>query len=196
MMKVALSRNGNDLDSATEKRFWRVSEFLIVDDDSLELDYLDNSAGVNASHGAGIQTSRLVADAGAKAGFGAGRLARAQLFPGEENSGKLVSRLRQEARRLAEPEGIDLVLADGPPGIGCPVISSLSQTSLAVARREGLPIVGRFHYDPGFTQTQVQAQTVMEYDYEGLGRQIEAIWLRIEGILDQLPVASGGRQGG
>jgi len=161
-MKIALSINGNDLDSATEKRFGRASEFLIVDADSLELDCLDNSAGVNASHGAGIQTVRLVTDAGAKAGFEAGQV----------------------------------VLVDGPPGIGCPVISSLSQTSLAVARQKGLPIVGRLSYDPGFTQAQIQAQTVMGYDYEGLGRQIEAIWLRTEGILDQLPVASGGRQGG
>lgn len=66
-MKIALSISGNDLDSATEKRFGRASGFLIVDEDSLEFDYLDNSAGVNASHGAGIQTARLVADAGAKA---------------------------------------------------------------------------------------------------------------------------------
>ncbi|MBW2618901.1 MAG: ATP-binding protein, partial [Deltaproteobacteria bacterium] len=69
----------------------------------------------------------------------AGRLVHARLFPGEENSGKLVSRLRQEARRLVESEGIDLILADGPPGIGCPVISSLSQTSLAVAVTEPTP---------------------------------------------------------
>jgi MinD superfamily P-loop ATPase len=61
-----------------------------------------------------------------------GPLVHAQLFPGQENSGRLVALLRQEARGLAEKEGLDVILSDGPPGIGCPVISSLSGTSLAV----------------------------------------------------------------
>lgn len=61
-----------------------------------------------------------------------GPMVHAQLGPAEENSGKLVSLLRQEAKKLADEEGYDLVLSDGPPGIGCPVISSLSQVDLAV----------------------------------------------------------------
>jgi MinD superfamily P-loop ATPase len=68
-----------------------------------------------------------------------GPLVHAQLFPGEENSGKLVTLLRQEARKLAESLGAELVLSDGPPGIGCPVISSLSGTSLAVMVTEPTP---------------------------------------------------------
>jgi MinD superfamily P-loop ATPase len=56
----------------------------------------------------------------------------AQLLPGGENSGKLVSMVRTKARELAECRGIGLVLIDGPPGIGCPVISSLTGASLAV----------------------------------------------------------------
>ena len=61
-----------------------------------------------------------------------GPVFHAQLFPGEENSGRLVSLLRQEARQAAEKKGYSLVLADGAPGIGCPVIASLSGADLAV----------------------------------------------------------------
>ena len=56
----------------------------------------------------------------------------AELFPGRENSGKLVSMVRTKAREIAEARGIDLILIDGPPGIGCPVISSLTGAQLAV----------------------------------------------------------------
>ena len=63
----------------------------------------------------------------------------ARLFPGAENSGLLVSVLRREARQLAEKEGRDLILCDGAPGIGCPVISSLTGTDLAVAVTEPTP---------------------------------------------------------
>ena len=68
-----------------------------------------------------------------------GPLAHAQLYPGEENSGKLVALLRQEARKLSESKGWKILLADGPPGIGCPVISSISGTDLAVIVTEPTP---------------------------------------------------------
>ena len=61
-----------------------------------------------------------------------GPMVHAQLFPGGENSGLLVSHLREQARKLAEESNRSLILSDGPPGIGCPVISSLSGTDLAV----------------------------------------------------------------
>ena len=61
-----------------------------------------------------------------------GPLVHARLGIGEENSGKLVTTVRNAARALAEREGIDLVISDGPPGIGCPVISSLSGADLAL----------------------------------------------------------------
>ena len=61
-----------------------------------------------------------------------GTMVHAQLFPAEENSGRLVALLRQQARALAEAEGASLILSDGPPGIGCPVISALSGADLAV----------------------------------------------------------------
>jgi len=68
-----------------------------------------------------------------------GPLVHAQLFPGAENSGRLVMVLKREARKLAETRGADLVLCDGAPGIGCPVISSLSGAHLAVAVTEPTP---------------------------------------------------------
>jgi MinD superfamily P-loop ATPase len=68
-----------------------------------------------------------------------GPMVHAQLFPGQENSGRLVSVLKKEARQLAEAKGHDLILCDGSPGIGCPVISSLSQANLAVIVTEPTP---------------------------------------------------------
>jgi MinD superfamily P-loop ATPase len=55
-----------------------------------------------------------------------GPLSHARLIPGMENSGKLVTLVRQNAKKLAEEGGHELVLVDGPPGIGCPVIASLA----------------------------------------------------------------------
>lgn len=54
-----------------------------------------------------------------------GPLVHARLGIAEENSGRLVSLVRQEAKKLAEEKGLDLILTDGPPGIGCPVIASI-----------------------------------------------------------------------
>jgi len=68
-----------------------------------------------------------------------GPMIHAQLFPGEENSGLLVSLLRKKAREMAEEKGLDLILSDGTPGIGCPVIASLSGVTLAVIVTEPTP---------------------------------------------------------
>lgn len=68
-----------------------------------------------------------------------GPMVHAQLFPGAENSGRLVALLRQKARELAQASGRSLILSDGAPGIGCPVISSLSGTDLAVLVTEPTP---------------------------------------------------------
>lgn len=56
----------------------------------------------------------------------------AELLPGEENSGKLVTMVRTEARHQAEINNIPLIIIDGPPGIGCPVISSVTGTKHAL----------------------------------------------------------------
>jgi len=55
-----------------------------------------------------------------------GPLVHARLAPGAENSGKLVSLVREQARELAQGEHRDLVVVDGPPGTGCPVIAALT----------------------------------------------------------------------
>jgi MinD superfamily P-loop ATPase len=55
-----------------------------------------------------------------------GFMAHALLSPGESNSGKLVTLVRQNAKILAEKEHADLVIIDGSPGIGCPVIASVT----------------------------------------------------------------------
>jgi MinD superfamily P-loop ATPase len=55
-----------------------------------------------------------------------GPMVHARLMIAEANSGRLVSVLRQQARRIAEQQGLDLILVDGPPGIGCPFIASVT----------------------------------------------------------------------
>lgn len=59
-------------------------------------------------------------------------MVHARLGIGAENSGKLVAQVKKEAKRIAEEEGKDLVLVDGSPGIGCPVVSSLSGADYVV----------------------------------------------------------------
>ena len=61
-----------------------------------------------------------------------GLLAHARLGIAQENSGKLVATVRQKARELAKKQGTSYIISDGPPGIGCPVISSLSGANLAL----------------------------------------------------------------
>ena len=65
-----------------------------------------------------------------------GPLVHARLGIAQENSGKLVALVRQEARKLAQEQGLGYILSDGPPGIGCPVISSLSGANLVLAVTE------------------------------------------------------------
>ncbi len=156
-----------------------------------------------------------------------GALVHAQLFPAEENSGRLVALLRQQARRLAQEQGQALILADGPPGIGCPVIAALSGTDLAVivteptvsgrhdlervlelcrhfkvpagvvinkcdlnrdqarqikafCQEHGLILLGELPHATAFTAAMIRGLTVTEYEPEGPGRTIRAIWHRIE----------------
>jgi MinD superfamily P-loop ATPase len=61
-----------------------------------------------------------------------GPLLHAALLPAQENSGKLVTLVKQQARLLALDEDYAMVLVDGPPGIGCPVISAASGADLAL----------------------------------------------------------------
>ncbi len=58
-----------------------------------------------------------------------GPMVHARLGIAEENSGKLVTLVRGEARKLAEKNRVPLILTDGPPGVGCPVIASIGGAS-------------------------------------------------------------------
>jgi MinD superfamily P-loop ATPase len=62
----------------------------------------------------------------------AGTLVHARLHIAAENSGKLVTTVRREARRIAERENRPWILTDGPPGIGCPVIASVTGAAQAL----------------------------------------------------------------
>jgi len=65
-----------------------------------------------------------------------GPMVHARLGIAAENSGKLVFTVRREARRIAEEKNHPLVIVDGPPGIGCPVIASLTGASHVLAVTE------------------------------------------------------------
>ncbi len=72
-----------------------------------------------------------------------GPLFHAALYPAQENSGKLVTLIKQHAKLLALDDAHDLVIVDGPPGIGCPVISAASGADLALIVAE--PSVAGVH---------------------------------------------------
>ena len=65
-----------------------------------------------------------------------GPFVHARLGIGEENSGKLVTVVRKEAMEIAKEKNLELILIDGPPGIGCPVTASLTGVNLALAITE------------------------------------------------------------
>ncbi len=77
------------------------------------------------------------------------QMVHARLRIGADNSGKLVAKVKNEARRVAREAGREIVLVDGSPGIGCPVVSSLSGASLVVlvteATKSGLHDLKRVH---------------------------------------------------
>ena len=68
-----------------------------------------------------------------------GPLAHAWLLAGAEASGKLVAEVRELAHRVAVERGAELILTDGSPGIGCPVIASLSGVDATLAVTEPTP---------------------------------------------------------
>ncbi len=72
-----------------------------------------------------------------------GKFIHARLFPGAENSGNLVTMVKHRARIVADEESIPYVLVDGSPGIGCPVISTLSDADFAIVVVE--PTHSGFH---------------------------------------------------
>jgi MinD superfamily P-loop ATPase len=72
-----------------------------------------------------------------------GKMVHAALGIAEESSGKLVTRVRKEAKKIAENDRADLILTDGPPGIGCPVIASIGGASALLVVTE--PTMSGWH---------------------------------------------------
>ena len=72
-----------------------------------------------------------------------GQLFHAELFPAAENTGKLVTLVKQHAKLYAEDHHLPLMIVDGPPGIGCPVISASAGADLALLVAE--PSISGIH---------------------------------------------------
>lgn len=72
-----------------------------------------------------------------------GKMIHARLSPGEENSGKLVNVVREQAKKTAKKTGLKTIIIDGPPGTGCPVISSVTGANKAIIVTE--PSNSAFH---------------------------------------------------
>ena len=68
--------------------------------------------------------------------FRNGRMVYGRLAPGEENSGKLVNVVREKAKQTAGKYRLDTIILDGPPGIGCPVISTITGVDKVVVVTE------------------------------------------------------------
>lgn len=72
-----------------------------------------------------------------------GIMTHARMQPGEENSGKLVTRVRQKARELAKETHAEYILTDGPPGTGCSSIASITGTDAVLLVLE--PSISSLH---------------------------------------------------
>ena len=115
-----------------------------------------------------------------------GSMVHATLAIGAENSGKLVARVKNEAKSLAKNLGKEFVLVDGSPGIGCPVVSSLSGASFVVIVTEatvsGLhdmkrvyELVKRFHLKAGCIINKYDLNTDLSEDMEAFLKQEKII---------------------
>jgi MinD superfamily P-loop ATPase len=68
--------------------------------------------------------------------FRNGKMVYGRLSPGEENSGRLVDLVREKAKVLAKNANIETIIIDGPPGIGCPVISTITGVDYTIVVTE------------------------------------------------------------
>src|SRR4030043_581131 len=75
--------------------------------------------------------------------FRNGKMVYGRLAPGEENSGKLVNMVREKAKQVSSENGLETIILDGPPGIGCPVISTITGVDKVVIVTE--PTISGLH---------------------------------------------------
>ncbi len=108
-----------------------------------------------------------------------------ELGIGQGNSGKLVSLLRQRAREVGRESGLPLIIVDGPPGIGCPVIASLSGADYALIVTEPSPtahhdmsrllqLTGHFHIRTGVCVNKYDLNETVAEAIEAEARQVGA----------------------
>jgi MinD superfamily P-loop ATPase len=136
-----------------------------------------------------------------------GTLVHAKLGIAGENSGKLVTVVRQNAKLLADRESANYIIIDGPPGIGCPVIASIGGTDLAlvvteptlsgihdmervigVARHFGIKTVVCVNkYDLNLKNTQVIEEYCQESNIKVIGK-IPFDKIVIEALVKEMPV--------
>ncbi len=157
-----------------------------------------------------------------------GPMVHARLGIAEENSGKLVSLVRRKARELATEKELDLIITDGPPGTGCPVIASIGGADAILiiteptvsgkhdmervaelaahfkvramvcinksdinpdvaseiekySREKNLIFSGHIPFDPIFTKSMVQGQTILEYNTNSkAGQAVKEIWKKLK----------------
>lgn len=75
--------------------------------------------------------------------FRNGKMVYGRLAPGEENSGKLVNIVRDKAKKISKENNLNTIIIDGPPGIGCPVISTITGVDSVVIVTE--PTISGMH---------------------------------------------------
>ena len=75
--------------------------------------------------------------------FRNGKMVYGRLAPGEENSGKLVNMVREKAKQVASENNLATIILDGPPGIGCPVMSTITGVNKVVIVTE--PSISGLH---------------------------------------------------
>jgi MinD superfamily P-loop ATPase len=119
-----------------------------------------------------------------------GPMVHAKLGVAEENSGKLVGLVRSQAKKIAEEQELDVVIIDGSPGIGCPVIASITGADLVLVVTE--PTLS------GLYDLQRVAELAKHFDIEMLvcvnkWDLNENITLRIEKLAEQRGAKVAGR---
>lgn len=75
--------------------------------------------------------------------FRNGKMVYGRLSPGEENSGKLVNMVREKAKQLSKDHQLETIIIDGPPGIGCSAISTITGVDHVVIVTE--PTISGLH---------------------------------------------------
>ena len=119
-----------------------------------------------------------------------GPMVHARLGIAEENSGKLVTLVRQEARKIAEAKNLDLILTDGPPGVGCPVIASIGGASAVLIVTE--PTVSGKHDMERVAQLAAHFKIPALVCVNKFDLNLELTW-EIEKYAEEMDIACVGR---